>query len=228
MAPTTSYFAQMLKDYESEKQAPGLFVPSIPNVNLGTARAGEALLADAVKSGQYLSSAAVVNVSTLEQLGALLKWWRIVEQSYAIAGIFAHLRSMLGKKKNRIQDRYARAITRLKLPGSSLSFSHASKYDRLGRFLLAFPRFVHQTQIATLSEWLQPVAGSAMLDWVQAGHLGEEKMAFWKSPIEVEDVFSVPLERQVCKGLCLGCSGLFPGLCEGVSRGREMSTVIEL
>ena len=60
----------MLKDYTSEKQSSILLsVPNLPDANLGTASAGEALLADAVKSGNYLSSAASVNVSTLEQWG---------------------------------------------------------------------------------------------------------------------------------------------------------------
>ena len=65
-----------------------------------------------------------------------------------------------------------------------------------------------------LSERLHPVADSAMLDWMQKGYLGEEKMAFWKKGSEKDDAFSVSLERQVCGGVCPGCSGLFPGLCD--------------
>lgn len=80
----------------------------------------------------------------------LIQWWRLAARSCETAGIFSRLR--LEKQKRggeRIQVRYAALKT-------GLSFAQASKYDRLGLFLLDWPEFRFQTKLVTLAHWFNP------------------------------------------------------------------------
>lgn len=77
-----------------------------------------------------------------------------VERSFSVTGLFARLRGMRKGKKT-LQERYASLVKRLKTDSKVLSFKQAEKYDRLGRFLLGFPRFVFQIQLVSLADWHQ-------------------------------------------------------------------------
>jgi hypothetical protein len=78
------------------------------------------------KLKHYLASMPGDDESAVEKWGALLKWWHIVERSFSVMGVFAHLCRMR---------------------------KQAEKYDRLGKFLLRFPRFVFQLQLLSLADW---------------------------------------------------------------------------
>jgi hypothetical protein len=100
----------------------------------------------------------------------LIQWWRLAARSCETAGIFSRLR--LEKQKRggeRIQVRYAALKT-------GLSFAQASKYDRLGRFLLDWPEFRFQTKLVTLAHWFNPSSRISTLSQLMI----EQDPARWK------------------------------------------------
>ena len=140
---------------------------SIPDANLSTVDAGRALLEDLNRLESCLKLE--TEHSLVEQWGLLAKWWRIVRLAYTMVGIFAFLRSHKKKKgAKKIQERYAGYVNRVKHV-KALSYTQAMKYDRLGQFLLRFPRFAFQLQRVTLADWMQEIEGAVLMEVVERG-----------------------------------------------------------
>jgi hypothetical protein len=71
----------------------------VPDSKLAAEAAGKVLWDDEEKLKRYLASMPGDDGSAVEKWGALLKWWRIMERSFSVTGLFAHLRGM---RKGRI------------------------------------------------------------------------------------------------------------------------------
>ena len=78
-------------------------------------------------------------------------------------------------------------VKRLKAEeGKVLSFKQAEKYDRLGKFLLRFPRFVLQLQMVSLADWHQKFGAKVLMDSLES-LLDEEQLQFWQEPVSLAD-----------------------------------------
>jgi hypothetical protein len=113
--------------------------------------------------------------------GTLFKWWRIVNRAFSIVGVFEHLR-VKKQKGVTLKDRYVETVQSLKQKqgkqNKMYSYGQAAIYDRLGKFLLKYPRFVYQLQLVSLKNWFQNVGGGKMITCLEA------KGAFWmQSPL---------------------------------------------
>jgi len=154
----------------------------VPDSKLACEAAGKVLWDDEEKLKRCLaSSQGDDGGSAVERWGALLKWWRVVERSFSVTGLFAHLRGMRKGKKT-LAERYAVLVKRLKAAGKVLSFKQAEKYDRLGKFLLRFPRLVFQLQLVSLADWLQKVGAKVLMDSLES-LLDEEQLQFWRESV---------------------------------------------
>ena len=96
-----------------------------------------------------------LSIASIEGLGILLLWWRIVDRACRMRAIFIELRSRQSRAK--IRDRYEE-LTR-SIPQTTVGFVQASRYERLGGFLVEFPQFVFQSQLVTVADWFQLVEG---------------------------------------------------------------------
>jgi hypothetical protein len=170
---------------------------NIPDPICAGADAGSAVLLDDVKLSQCLVDDYFVggrldgDCLALERWGTLLKWWRLMNRAFAIAGIFASLRARKKRKGVTLKDCYVEAVKRLQHKqgkgGDKLySYAQAAIYDRLGRFLLKYPRFVYQLQLFSLKDWYQNVSDGdngddgKLIDALEASLVvDEEKSAFW-------------------------------------------------
>ena len=97
-----------------------------------------------------------VPLLSIEGVGVQLSWYRLVTRACQVGKVFSHIRSQKGDGR-RIQKRYADLSKRVQGDGFVLSFVQATKYDRLGKFLLEFPKFVLQRKFVRLADWLQTV-----------------------------------------------------------------------
>lgn len=185
-----------------------------PDLNLASKDACTVLLANAEQLSRCLSFPEAGEVPPAERWGVLLKWWRLVEHAFSIAGLFKHLREMRRGKKS-MAERYAVILKRLKKKDEQkevLSYNQARKYDQLGRFLLKFPRFMYQLQLVSLSDWQQK-AGPQSESLMKAikDVLSMEEANFWsekkvEQPVEVvivEEGVSYQFERQFLEQLDL-------------------------
>ena len=101
----------------------------------------------------------------------------VAEWSFSVTGLFAHLRGMRKGKKT-LRERYVVLMKRLKAEeGKVLSFKQAERYDRLGSFLLHFPRFVLQLQLVSLADWHQKFGAKVLMDSLES-LLDEEQLQF--------------------------------------------------
>lgn len=108
-----------------------------------------------------------------KRLSLLRQWWRLASRACQIAGFFSKLRERDESDKKHdelIQERSAA----LRL---GLSFSQASRYDRLGRFLLERPEFRFQTKLVTLAHWFKR---SSLIAELLAQIANQEDPARWK------------------------------------------------
>ena len=72
----------------------------VPDCDLACEAAGKLLWGDEEKLKCCLScTPGGDDESAVEKWGALIKWWRIVERSFSVTGLFAHLRWMRKGKK---------------------------------------------------------------------------------------------------------------------------------
>jgi hypothetical protein len=130
----------------------------VPDSKCASPDAGLTVLLDDVKLSQCLcDNSSPDEWHAVEQWGILMKWWRLVNRCFAITGIFAHLRAQKRNGDLNLRKRYGMEVARLK--EKVYSYSQAAIYDRLGRFLLQYPRFMFQLQLVTLTDWLQDVGG---------------------------------------------------------------------
>jgi hypothetical protein len=84
-------------------------------------------------------------------------WWRLVKRACQIRGLFQLIRAQKSKVL-KIQERYSALVHEL-LEGRRdvLSYTQASRYERLGKFLVDFPLFVFQRKWVTLTDWFQKI-----------------------------------------------------------------------
>ena len=94
-------------------------------------------------------------ISSIEGLGVLLSWWRVVGRACQMRALFTELRSRKGQKTLRM--RYGELAS--KVPEAAVCFEQAWKYERLGGFLAEFPQFVFQRQLVTVADWFQNIEG---------------------------------------------------------------------
>jgi hypothetical protein len=98
---------------------------------------------------------------SLEVCLTVQTWWCIVKRASQIRGIFQLIRAEKVKGV-RIQQKYANVAGKL-ASRAVLSYAQASRYERLGKFLEQFPRFVFQRKWITLADWFQKVDNGAVL-----------------------------------------------------------------
>jgi hypothetical protein len=84
-------------------------------------------------------------------------WWRLVKRACQIRGLFQLIRAQKSKVL-KIQERYSALVSEL-LEGRRdvLSYTQASRYERLGKLLVDFPLFVFQRKWVTLTDWFQKI-----------------------------------------------------------------------
>jgi hypothetical protein len=204
--------SKMLKEMEQTMQVE---VPTVdvPDMRRASEDAGKRLLLNEKSLVKCLCSDAD-ELSTVEQWAALVKWWRLVDRCLAISGIFAHLRT---KKHGTLRERYEKMVASLKSKQKLHSHSQAAVYDRLGKFLLEYPRFVYQLQWVSLSDWGKD---GALIKSLRT-HLSsnEQSSAFWKV-----DPSKAPLVNDGCQKCnregfelwhCSECDLLFHEMCMG-------------
>ena len=208
-----SVFGQMLEDVPIvaamlKEAAAGQVVLNVgpvcaPDLKLASEDACKALLANVEELSRCLRTLPDADeVPPVERWGALLKWWRLVEQALSITGLFDYLRGMRRGKK--MVERYAGIVKRLKKDveeGKALSFIQAKKYDRLGRFLLKFPGFVNQFQLVSLADWQQKLGPQnvVLMDAIE-DVLSMEEAIFWSEkvvPAQEEQPVAGMMEEQV-------------------------------
>lgn len=154
---------------------------SIPDPKFAAAESGASALLDDSALAHILTDGdiGVLDESlVIERWGTLVKWWRLVNRSFGIAGLFESLRSSK-QKGTTLCDRYQTAVARLQQP-KVYSFTQAAKYDRLGKFLVQFPGFVYQLQLVSLADWLQETGEGRMIKCLGTFLSDEEKGGFWK------------------------------------------------
>jgi hypothetical protein len=144
--------SRMLKEIEQTKgEALQIEVPTVevPDMVRASEDAGKRLLLDEKSLVKCLCSD-MDELNVVEQWAALVKWWRLVDRCLAISGIFAHLRA---QKHGTLRERYEKMVVSLKSKQKLYSHTQAAVYDRLGKFLLEYPRFVYQLQWGSLADW---------------------------------------------------------------------------
>ena len=178
--------AAMLKEAASGQGQVVLNVGHVcsPVVELLSGNACKALLANVDQLSRCLTTSFDVpdEVPLAEHWGVLLKWWRLVKRAISIAGLFEHLRGM--RKGKKMEERYDRIVKRLKKKEGVLSYGYARRHDRLGQFLLKYPRFVNQLQLVSLADWEQTAGPQnvALMDAVE-DILSAEEVAFWSKNV---------------------------------------------
>jgi hypothetical protein len=210
--------SKMLKEMEQTNgEALQIEVPTVevPDMVRASEDAGKRLLLDEKSLVKCLCSDAD-ELSAVEQWAALVKWWRLVDRCLAISGIFAHLRA---QKHGTLRERYEKMVASLKSKQKLYSHSQAAVYDRLGKFLLEYPRFVYQLQWVSLADWGKD---GALIKSLRT-HLSsnEQSSAFWKV-----DRSKAPLVHDGCQKCnrvaegfelwqCSECDLLFHEMCMG-------------
>jgi len=110
---------------------------------------GEALVNDSERLEKLLTQADELPVDCM---ATLYKWWTIANRALAIHAIFEHFRERKRKRKKlrlkKMWDDVAATVE-----DHPYTYSHASTYDRLGKFLLEFPGFLYQTLWWSHVDW---------------------------------------------------------------------------
>jgi hypothetical protein len=197
---------EVVKKMLSERDKQGGLVIKVSNVKVpdpsfASAEAGALLLNDEQKLCQCLVE--VVEGDdwlSVERWGTLLKWWRLVNRAFSIAGIFASLKT--DGDGRTLKDKYNKLLPKRE---KAYSYSQACVYDRLGRFLIKFPRFVFQLQLVSLKDWLQNVDSGDESDSGNTKlikHLEEildadDEGTFWKQPVQVDNIEPVAVASAV-------------------------------
>lgn len=81
------------------------------------------------------------------EYAAVNKLWRVARRAFAV---MKHLRQATSSSSS-LKMRYEQEV-RGRMEGA-YSYTQACKYDRVGRFLAEFPRFLYQTQFVRMGEW---------------------------------------------------------------------------
>lgn len=201
------------KDREVAEVGWNLSQLSAPNVESASALEGASLLLDLPRLARYLNVEDEKKdiQSQLERWGVLSRWWRLIDRCLAFYSIFACLRSRKKKKGSKIQERYHSEAKRV---GNSkvYSFAQASRFERIGKFLLKFPRFVYQTQFVSQADWFHATGkdGRPLVDVVEE-LLGATELSFWKddNSILLDDQHDVDVMKDVDE--MSSCDNMFLG-----------------
>lgn len=103
----------------------------------------------------------------LEQWGQLLKVWRLCRRALVIVAVFQRLNQTKNRGRTRIQDRFDDALKRLKC-SKVIHYHHALVYEKIGLFLLRYPRFMFQLRLVHLDEWsavMDQLEKASLVDW---------------------------------------------------------------
>ncbi len=122
---------------------------------------GRKLLKNVDQLQECLSDTWETNGDALEQLGVLIRWWKLVRRALAISSIFSVLRERKrknGKKRTgkSLKESYDVEVAKIAkaAPGARLyKYRHARTYADLGDFLADHPVLINQTVVVTLFEW---------------------------------------------------------------------------
>jgi hypothetical protein len=215
----------MLKERDQHSGGLVLKVANIklPDPNCASAKSGDVLLSDAEQLSQCLNDDGGVDKDCLvvEQWGTLLKWWRVVNRAFAVAGIFASLRARKKVNGETLRSRYIEAVKHLEQREKVYSYSQAAIYDRLGQFLLAYPCFVYQLQLVMLKDWFQVVGeDDEKLIKCLENHLKaeEDDGVFWKQPLlQIEEpqkegsAVAAAAAADPSHDMCVVCKTFRPG-----------------
>lgn len=156
----------------------------VPDARSASADSGSVILLDDAKLSLCLSEISTQDDwQAVERWGALLKWWRLVNRCFAITGIFAHLRAQKDLGGLNLKKRFAKEVDRLKKTRNAKgkkvwSYTQASAYDRLGRFLVKYPQFVYQMQLVSLADWDRVVGDEGKMITILENRLVHDE--FWK------------------------------------------------
>lgn len=203
-----------------------------PDISLASEEKGAALVREPNLLKGILEQEVTVNVQhdndLIEKLGKLLSWWKVVRQALALAGIFAHLKNGGGKRRRGrgklMKQRFEEVV-------SSISYTQAKKYARIGELVCAFPQLLYQTQFVLVVQWMTMVkladgTARAFVDLFPK-LLNEEQVAFWQVDPPESDA-EVPLLCKVCSSrdrghtwTCDGCGFQFHNVCAGYPPGKE-------
>ena len=159
-----------------------------PDISLSSAEHGGELLEDECKLNTCLSDEPEHGMAAaVERYGVLLRWWRVVRRSYALHGIFEHLKGRRGRRS--MKDRFESAVK------GSVSYGRATFYVRLAAFLLKYPRFVNQVHLVTVAGWFERIESGdrdgddgVVLDRVEKrldGVVLDRVRTFWEGHEEV-------------------------------------------
>lgn len=138
-----------------------------PDLKLASEKNGQELLKEenVIQLKDLLSTTSEFsNRGILEQLGSLMRWWRVVRRALSMTGIFTVLesrRKMARKnQKKTLKDMYDSKVEKLSEQGANrmIGFRHARTYNRLGKFLLKHPFLTHQTLLVSLNDWVKGAA----------------------------------------------------------------------
>jgi hypothetical protein len=149
---------ELMQSREQVLQLPPDFGPP-DTIGLSSADVGQQLLADrhtleACLCGSEIATT-VDGVHMLENVGVLLRWWRLAKRSLQLTGLFTALRedveSRTDFRKITLRELYEDQTA--DFASESLSFRQAQKYAALGTLLSQFPDLLYQTQLVTLSDW---------------------------------------------------------------------------
>ena len=102
----------------------------------------------------------------VERIGVLMRWWRIVRRSFALAGLWRALEKKRSRTKKKcrksLKDMYNAKMEEIKGEGQVrvYGYDQVVKYVQIGEFLAQYPQFVMQTLRTRLSDWLKPLKKS--------------------------------------------------------------------
>lgn len=107
----------------------------------------------------------------LEEWAHLFKFWRLCRRALVIVAVFKRLNQSKSRGGTLIQNRFDDAIRRLKC-SKPIQYRQALVYQKIGQFLLRFPRFMFQLRLVQLDEWSSVIeqleeaaARGVLVDW---------------------------------------------------------------
>lgn len=140
-----------------------------------------------------LSDLVEAPVRSIEGLGVLRSWNRTATRACQISGLFDYIRQLGDGEDNRNQEsRYHEVAGALDGSGAKvLSYSHARKYDRLGRFLLEFPNFLFQRKFVSFQDWMQVLEGDggrrSLLEEIQTMTVVPMSLVFMRDHFQLHE-----------------------------------------
>jgi hypothetical protein len=170
-------FISSFKSLESPNQ-----LPAAPDVLLASGESGKKILNDGKELIIWLEMGDAHDLTALEHVGQLLRWWRTVTRSLILWGVLKELQARRdntpkGKRKS-IMAMYL-AITAELGKRNLCRFTQFRKYAKLGELVETFPALLHQTMFSGIKEW---TSDSMQLLDVLSKQLESDQSGFWQQP----------------------------------------------